>query len=194
MATAKGLLVLQLLPIAGALRCLDNDGSEVDWWFMYKMPGGYNFSYNDPHSGDATEPLQMFERAMNDEDNPVAITRTLQALAEQGLAARRDPSKPSYYLYNDQPDNGVASESYGHTKGVVAAAADHASGLWIVHSTPHWPASTGKAKFYFPSEEIRYGQAFLCMSLDPGELDHVGLLQVLLTPRKGCDQLRMDLA
>ena len=140
------------------------------------MPDGYKFAYNDPNSGSATTPLALFDRAMDDEENPVAITRTLQAIAEKstgvpGAAANEAnasfaPDSPSYYLYNDQPDNGVASDTYGHTKGVVAADIDtHRGGLWIVHSTPHWPASTGKAKFYFPPEEIKFGQTFLCLSL-----------------------------
>jgi deoxyribonuclease II len=188
------LLILASEARCDALQCLDNDGHTVDWWFMYKAPDGYKFSYGDPDTGDASTPLAMYPRLMNDTDNPVAITRTLQALAENNetrvrayapgpaAAAAGSSASPSYFLYNDQPDIGTASETYGHTKGVVAAGADHKSGLWIVHSTPHWPASTGKAKFYFPAREIRFGQTFLCMSLDEGELDAVGLQQVLMRP------------
>ena len=178
---------------AGNLRCLDNNGKQVDWWFMYKMPNGYQFAYEDPDSGDASTPLTLYTRDMDNESDPVAITRTLQALAENNAtrweahargeaadAAAADSATPSYFLYNDQPDVGDASSTYGHTKGVVAAAPDHKSGLWIVHSTPHWPASTGKARFYFPDSEKIYGQTFLCLSLDQGELDTVGQ-QLLFT-------------
>ena len=181
---------------AEGLKCLDNSGKPVDWWFMYKTPDGYKFAYNDPSSGDATTPLAMFDRDMDDEADPVAITRTLQAIAESGEfggggsggnsnssdAPPGGVSGASYYLYNDQPDNAVASSSYGHTKGVIAADADARSGLWITHSTPHWPASTGKAKFYFPPEEIKFGQTFLCLSLDQDQLDAVGQQQLLTRP------------
>jgi len=185
------LLLLVAHALVGALRCLDNDGEEVDWWFMYKTPGGYNFSYNDPNN-DATAPLTIFERRMDDDDNPVAITRTLMSLAEHkdirraayatGNATAKSVETPSYYLYNDQPDSGTASSSYGHTKGVVAAANDHQSGLWIVHSTPHWPNSEGKAKFYFPESEIIFGQTFLCISLNDDDIDAVGQQQLLTRP------------
>ena len=193
-------------PADGALRCLDNDGAGVDWWFMYKTPGDYRFSYSDPSTGSVT-PLAIFDRRMDDEDNPVAITRTLMALAEDsatrqsayapGGARRRaasmespparaaglsDEQKPSYYLYNDQPDVGSASETYGHSKGVVAAAQDGKSGLWITHSTPHWPSSTGKAKFYYPDREITYGQTFLCISMSGTDLDSLGRQQLLTRP------------
>ena len=181
-------LLVLLLHGATGLRCLDNDGQEVEWWFMYKTPGGYNFSYTDPSIA-ATSPMSVFPRAMND-DNPIAITRTLIALAENppspDLAIpvtlnRTTDTTVSYYLYNDEPASGTASSSYGHTKGVVAADED-GSGLWISHSTPRWPASTGKAKFYFPEEEIIYGQTFLCMSLNEGQLDAVGKQQLLTRP------------
>lgn len=175
----RSVLPLVYLLCVRALRCLDNDGGEVDWWFMYKLPNGYRFAYNDQYSGDAASPLLMYGRSMDNETHPVAITRTLQALAEKPL---RSTTPNSYYLYNDEPYGGVASPTYGHTKGVVAASADGDGGLWILHSTPHWPASTGKAKFYFPESEITFGQTFLCMSLDRGELDAVGLQQMLTRP------------
>lgn len=177
----------------GALRCLDNAGVPVAWWFMYKTPGGYNFSYADPLNH-ASAPLTIFPRAMDDSDNPVAITRTLMALAEDpdtdgsaespaaDDAAYVPGTRPSYFLYNDQPDEGTASDSYGHTKGVVAAAPDAKSGVWIVHSTPHWPSASGKAKFYFPERETTYGQTFLCMSLDAAGLEAVGQQQRLTRP------------
>jgi deoxyribonuclease-2 len=169
---------------------LDNAGNDVDWWFMYKAPDGYQFSYGDPTTGDAATPLEMYPRLMDDKDNPVAITRTLQALAEnnntrfQAYApgSASSDGAPSYFLYNDQPDTGTASESYGHQKGVLAAGADLKTGLWIVHSTPHWPASTGKSQFYFPEEEIKFGQTFVCMSLDEGELDSIGKQLQLTRP------------
>ena len=37
--------------------------------------------------------------------------------------------------------------------------------FWILHSTPHFPATSQKPDFYFPEKEIIYGQTFLCMSL-----------------------------
>ena len=127
---------------------------------------------------------------MDDTSNPVALVRTLLALAEkddplQGASRSNSTqatgSQNSYLLYNDEPDTGTASSSYGHTKGVVAAAGTE-GGLWIVHSTPKFPASTGKAQFYFPETEIIYGQTFLCLSLSKSEIDTVGQQLLLNKP------------
>ena len=62
------------------------------------------------------------------------------------------------------------------------AAAGTEGGLWIVHSTPKFPASSGKAQFYFPESEIIYGQTFLCLSLSKSELDTVGQQLLLNKP------------
>ena len=176
--------------VSSGLKCLDNAGNPVDFWFMYKLPNGYDFAYVDPSTGDAQQPLQLFERPMNDESNPVALVRTLLALAEKGGTLQASPGsnrtqatdpQNSYLLYNDEPDTGTASSSYGHTKGVLSAAGTE-GGLWIVHSTPKFPASTGKAQFYFPETEIIYGQTFLCLSLSKSEIDTVGQQLLLNKP------------
>ncbi len=78
---------------------------------------------------------------------------------------------------NDQPDNAQPSSSYGHTKGVVGVG-DRP--FWLLHSTPNFPSSDGKGNFYFPEEEIIYGQTFLCVAFDPTLIDDVAA-QLLYT-------------
>jgi len=46
--------------------------------------------------------------------------------------------------------------------------------LWILHSTPKFPSASGRAQFWFPDSETKYGQTFLCMSLSSADVDKVG--------------------
>ena len=179
-------VLLLLVPLVSGTRCLDNDGKPVAWWFMYKMPELYSFAYADPSTAlGRAAPLTMFERAMNDTKNPVALVRTLYSIAEDRNAPYNGTTAdaPSYLLYNDEPFQGIASSSFGHTKGVLAAGGEARSGLWIVHSTPKFPATSGRAEFYFPESEIKYGQTFLCVSLDSAaQVDAVGRQLQLTRP------------
>jgi deoxyribonuclease-2 len=75
-----------------------------------------------------------------------------------------------YFMYNDQPDNAQPSGSFGHTKGVVAVGSKP---FWLLHSTPNFPSSDGKAKFYFPQSEIIYGQTFLCVALGASDIEDI---------------------
>jgi deoxyribonuclease-2 len=147
---------------------------------VYKTPGGYKFAYTDPNTPiEENTPLKMFARDMDDNADPIALTRTLQSIADTtnatGTGGAGATTPPSFFLYNDEPDVGTASSTYGHTKGVVAEG-----GFWIVHSTPKFPASNGKSAFFFPETEIIYGQTFLCISLTKAQVDDVGK-QLLFT-------------
>jgi len=122
------------------------------------------------------EPLQ------NDK-TPVAVIRTLMQLGNHeklveelsvpgNLTTENGKSSgASYLLYNDEPDNAKPGTAYGHTKGVVAMSGT--DGLWIVHSTPKFPSSTGSKQFYFPETETKYGQTFLCIKLTAAEIEDV---------------------
>eukprot|EP00946_MAST-07B_sp_MAST-7B-sp1_P003710 g3710.t1 len=75
-----------------------------------------------------------------------------------------------YFMYNDQPDNAQPSGSFGHTKGVVGVGSKP---FWLLHSTPNFPSSDGKGKFYFPESEIIYGQTFLCVAIGASDIEDV---------------------
>ena len=67
--------------------------------------------------------------------------------------------------YNDEPEPvGPNTAHYGHTKGVLGANA--AGGMWLLHSTPRFPATSlpaGQA-FYFPEVSLlpRGGRVCVC--------------------------------
>ena len=43
--TRRLFLFLTLLRNVAALQCLDNNGNAVSWWFMLKMPNGFDYAY-----------------------------------------------------------------------------------------------------------------------------------------------------
>jgi len=171
-----------------AAQCLDNKGFPTSWWFMLKLPNGFDYAYVDASTVRSSY-FKPYDYAMDDRKHPSALTRTLMALAnhptveqtselnetrsgvDAPLELERGGTTP-YLLYNDQPPDGLASNTYGHSKGVIAAT--QAGGLWITHSTPHFPSASGSAQFWFPESETVYGQTFLCMSLGSGDIDKVG--------------------
>ncbi|XP_050537440.1 cell-death-related nuclease 7 isoform X2 [Daktulosphaira vitifoliae] len=78
-----------------------------------------------------------------------------------------------WLVYNDEPTNGPTSEILGHTKGIVVGNKD--SGYWLVHSVPKFPQLPYQNNSYtYPKTGIRYGQSFLCLSMQPQDLNNVG--------------------
>jgi deoxyribonuclease-2 len=77
------------------------------------------------------------------------------------------PSSESvgWIFYNDKfpldlQQTNVGSK--GHTKGVLVFDIESDSALWLLHSVPRFPLSTSDG---FPSDELDYGQTFLCVTL-----------------------------
>lgn len=79
-----------------------------------------------------------------------------------------------WIVYNDEPTNGPATFTKGHSKGTVVA--DKSSGFWLVHSVPKFPQLPyqNNNSYTYPKTGIKYGQSFLCMSMTAEELDKVG--------------------
>ena len=188
------LLVLVGFPLRG-LACLNNEGEEVDWFFQYKLPNSYSVAYMDSKTSMRSSAgyLQVQEYALDNEENPPALILTLRSLAKTGSQKKKrtgyetlpyngtniqnsfkDESErvnwEPYFMYNDQPDNAQPSGSFGHTKGVVGVGSRP---FWLLHSTPNFPSSDGKAKFYFPQSEIIYGQTFLCVAMDASDIENM---------------------
>ena len=144
----------------------DGYGKPVDWWFIYKLPRGTgpkNHSTGDEFlycdSGWNSE-LRLSKNKLNDAQN--AVTQTLKQL----FAADHDAG---YVLWNDEipptksnpkPSNNVAK---GHSKGILAFHKKTNTGLYLLHSTPRFPAV---GEIELPDDEREYGQTFLCVTMD----------------------------
>lgn len=157
---------LVLLWISGVqsrkLQCLDEGGRPVEWFYLYKLPKhvsgeGLDYIYLHPQSGG----WKTSEKTI---DDPQSIPGSLiSQLTSDDLAI----------MYNDEPPEQKSDETNGHTKGVVAGNSE--GGFWLVHSVPKYPPSDYSNYSYPPTGHL-YGQSFLCISMNAGDLDSVGSL------------------
>lgn len=76
----------------------------------------------------------------------------------------------AHILYNDQPPNAPYIADKGHTKGVIWADSD--GGFWLVHSVPHFPMLP---TYQYPETGTKFGQSFLCLSLDFSNLNSAAI-------------------
>jgi deoxyribonuclease-2 len=154
---------------------LDEDGKEVDWFFIYKVPQlsagantekttGYEYAYYDANI-DQRAPLsrRYIDRSpyMLNSDKG-ALNNTLDSVFNNP-----DPTT-GWILYNDErPDDvpGRDNAMLGHTKGVLAFDTQTKTGYWLLHSWPKFAEPKPKA-----DPTPKYGQTYLCLSLDIGTL------------------------
>ncbi len=136
----------------------NQQGEPVDWWFIYKTPKhtgspqnqGFDFFYYDPDSG----ALQL---------SPIGLDQQNQAL-DHTLRGLFDASNSvGYLVYNDEHTDGEKnSGEKGHCKGILAFDKASDSALFLLHSTPRFPA---RGASRLPADEEIYGQTFLCITL-----------------------------
>jgi deoxyribonuclease-2 len=148
------------------ISALNETGSPVDWWFLYKVPklvqqsggeaktsaDGYEYVYFDPKAG------QVKYSAIELNSGKGALDLTLES-----IFTNKDAST-GWILYNDEmPSDADHSDDglLGHTKGVIAFDVKSNTALWLLHSWPQY-ADPGVAAMPTPI----YGQTFLCLSMD----------------------------
>lgn len=136
----------------------NQQGQPVDWWFIYKTPEhtgtpnnqGFDFLYFDPNS----ENLQL---------SPVGLDHDNQALNHTLTAIFNAPDSTGYIVYNDEHvDKEENKTEKGHCKGILVFDKPSNSALFLLHSTPRFPANK---EFTLPDDEQIYGQTFICISL-----------------------------
>ena len=152
-----------------SLSAIGDAGKPVDWWFIYKVPKGarasskastkvvpatgYEYAYFDNQA----QALAPSKHSLKDPAN--ALFATLEML--KGA----DRKSFGCLFYNDEyplelhhSNNG----GRGHCKGLLAFDSESDSALWLLHSTPRFPYLQ---KPDFPSDELDYGQTFICITL-----------------------------
>jgi len=161
-----GLIVIESSTTVNAMQCLGEDSHPVDWWFIYKMPGGFQFAYRDSRDTQ-TIPLSLSPNLLN-RTSTGALGATLHQIY-QG----KQSNAISFVLWNDEhPDGTRLNETDnnrtkfpgggGHTKGVLAL--DTNGGYYMLHSVPKFPDL--RFTTFTWNASIVYGQTFLCLSLD----------------------------
>lgn len=155
----------------------DDDGHDVDWWFLYKVPRGvtgphgtpggnavstgYEYLYYDP----ARTAVALSAHTLVDGEG--ALHQTLSGifgLVVGGPEGASDvPITTGWILYNDEiPGASRNDGTRGHTKGVLAFDTSDGSAFWLLHSTPRFPHFRDVT---FPEDERIYGQTMLCITL-----------------------------
>jgi deoxyribonuclease-2 len=136
----------------------NQQGVPVDWWFIYKTPKhngsnnneGFDFLYFDPNSG----ALEL---------SPVGLDQDDQALSHTLTGIFNAQKSAGYLVYNDEhADKESNSSVKGHCKGILAFDKASDSALFLLHSTPRFPANKEST---IPDKEEIYGQTFICISL-----------------------------
>ncbi|XP_030374313.1 plancitoxin-1 [Scaptodrosophila lebanonensis] len=164
---------------ANKVSCKDEQGNDVDWWYIYKLPKHFNLAsgaggqdisglrYLYVTSG-SYDNWQLSGRRIGDPDSLTA--RTLSPLF-------RDERNVLLAAYNDEFPNGTVSVTGGHAKGVVAT--DGQTGVWLVHSVPKFPTIP---EYSYPTSGEQYAQSFLCLTLDAAGVEKVGEILVYNEP------------
>jgi deoxyribonuclease II len=144
----------------------DGRGWPVDWWFIYKLPCGTG-----PHKNSTGDEYLYCDSSWGSKLNlsSLQLHKGRNALADTLKQVFSGDPDTGYILWNDEipptkahpkPEN---NSSKGHTKGVLAFNKKTNSGLYLLHSTPRFPA---EGEIELPEFEREYGQTFLCVTLN----------------------------
>lgn len=177
-------VALVLLALAGCvygIGCKNENGDDVDWWVMIKLPqitGSEDPDVNAGHAylyADVTNATLGRSRHSLGDNTTGALAITLTQ-----IYANAGSDDVGWLMYNDQlPDN--THDTYAHAKGVVGFDAEE--GFWLVHSVPRFPMALSSAPtYYFPDDEIKNGQSFLCVNYDIAVFDTISKLFIINKP------------
>lgn len=170
LSVGRAIACAALFGSASAFSCLDDSGSETDYWVALKENSGTNMYYQDADSG--THFKKSSYGLSNSDSNQGAIMATLHQLyGDLG-------SSHAYALYNDQTPTGKESSSRAHSKGVILF--DGEKGFWLVHSFPRWPG--GPEQGYQGLPTVTYGQSFFCVTFRLSELEEIATIQKMHWP------------
>lgn len=145
-------------------QCLDENNESVDFFYAYKLPktkdgryDGYEYFYIT--SNTLEDGWKVSNYSLKDEKNLIA--RTLE-----GSMSR---TTNILLTYNDEEPSGPNDDTGGHTKGVFST--DGNTGFWMIHSVPKFPDINS---YSYPSNAVRNGQSFLCISINSSEIETIG--------------------
>eukprot|EP01097_Dermamoeba_algensis_P006356 TRINITY_DN3983_c0_g1_i1.p1 TRINITY_DN3983_c0_g1~~TRINITY_DN3983_c0_g1_i1.p1 ORF type:complete len:365 (+),score=30.75 TRINITY_DN3983_c0_g1_i1:120-1214(+) len=162
------LVLLSLLSASISLRCVGENGEDVDWWIILKAPTrevddpnvskGLGFSYID--SSNIVNNFALRDISINNPKSP--LMTTLSPLYGKN-------QKMGYLMYNDQPPGSTHTTS-AHAKGVMGF--DQNGAFWLIHSVPRFPAgpSAASSPDIEPGQRI-YGQSMICISLSGDQVE-----------------------
>lgn len=152
---------------ATKLSSIDDNGNQVDWWFIYKVaeksitsdgskPKGTEYVYYDSNFPKGKK-LQLSSHLIDNPSNG-AISNTLNQIYNNS-----DDPNLGWFFYNDEdPITDKTNSSRGHTKGTLAFNTKTNSAFWLIHSTPKFAL---KGTYGYPTTADGNAQTFLCITL-----------------------------
>ncbi|RWS20800.1 Deoxyribonuclease-2-like protein [Leptotrombidium deliense] len=154
------------------LYCKDENGNDVDWFIIYKLPkinhrkgsyfaDGLKYAYiSGPAIKGKSDEKQwkLSEKQVGDQESIFANTL---------LPVYKHPQKYSSLMYNDDVPGGEGNTYYAHAKGVLAM--DHESGFFLTHSIPRFPLAFNNSRYEYPLSASNNGQTGLCVSFKTQE-------------------------
>ncbi len=136
----------------------NESNQNIDWWFIYKTPKGTgnktNKGFQYFYYEDGSSALTLSKFTLDQDEG--AIYNTFEEIFSAD-------SNTGYIVYNDeQTDAEKNNGEKGHCKGILAFNKSENSAMFLLHSTPRFPA---KGEATLPTEEEDYGQTYLCITL-----------------------------
>lgn len=152
-----------------ALEVKDDNGKNVDWWFIYKLPSdttapssyqgkvkettGKEYLYADVNTKTA---LSLSPHQIHQKEG--ALQNTLNQIYQ---ATSQSKDSLGWICYNDEiPDQDHNDDRKGHTKGVLAFDLASDTAFWLLHSWPKFPDIKTGAPAAWDN-----AQTYLCIAL-----------------------------
>ena len=163
---------------AAIVSCRNEDGTELDWFTVYKLPKDKKADNEYIKKGTAyatfTSANENFVLSSTSINSTKSIAgQTLNILYNTNFNSTLN--KIGYIMYNDQSPMPDASDSdaRAHAKGVIIF--DDKNVVWLVHSVPKFPpaASHAGSQYWINPKQCKYGQSMICMSMPISQLDTI---------------------
>lgn len=170
LSAGRAIACAALFGSASAFSCLDESGSETDYWAALKENDGANTYYHDADTGSGFK--KSSHGLSTSDSNQGAVMATLHQLyGDLG-------SSHAYAMYNDEAPTGHDSSVRAHSKGVILFNGE--KGFWLVHSFPRWPGGVEQGYQGLPT--VTYGQSFFCVTFRLSELEKIAGIQQMHWP------------
>uniref|UniRef100_A0A3Q3XR18 Deoxyribonuclease-2-alpha n=1 Tax=Mola mola TaxID=94237 RepID=A0A3Q3XR18_MOLML len=155
----------------GTVTCRDNNNGEVDWYILYKAPKssqkhltGLEYLYIDENGVTAMKAGDSNYKSIRDPTGVLANTL-------RPIFTERAPNF-GFISYSDQPPGGSASNTFGHSKGVLMVDSSN-TGVWLLHSTPQFPFRRDQNNFW-PESGKTNAQTFICITFPYSRFTKIG--------------------
>ncbi|XP_054169359.1 plancitoxin-1-like [Oppia nitens] len=168
------------------LKCLDETGSPVDWFIVYKVPKLEDSSLDTLRSGFGY--TYITDKSIKTTTNWILSTKTVDQIesifgrtVDSVLNKLKKSSDVSLVAYNDEKPGTAKSSGGAHAKGLFAI--DSVGAFWMTHSMPKFPDLTHN--YRFPDNAKRNGQTAICISIDAKDtksIDNIAYQMLIMRP------------